>query len=572
MKRSWWLWLGLSMLLLGCGGAHESARNTSGRTETEVRDSGDQDQRRALEHFVDGSVYETKGDYAKAILEYQDALRFDKDPAIYFALSKNFALLGKNALAIDAAKEALRLAPGEMTYRKNLADIYAGSFELDAAAEQFEEIIKRDSSQMDAWYNLARIYQVRRPLRSLEVYEQILLRFGPDWDVLLQTAEIYNKMGKFDKAAEALRQMGTIDPANRALQENLAQAYIRAAKFDEALAVYGGLRERYPEDLGLRAEVAGVFLVQGDYARAATEFESILSQDTVNVEVKLHIGEMYFGQLGKDSTLAPLTRTIFERIAAKHPADWRAYWFLGAVGTLMRDDSLAVRNFKKVTELASWNADAWVYLSSVFLGKNNFAEVARVLETALKVLPDDFRVNFFLGVSYSRLGRNIDAVRVLEKARQLNPKDVDAIAQLALVYDGMKKFEESDALYEEAIRIDGTNHLVLNNYAYSLAERGTQLERALNFARKAVETQPDNPSYLDTIGWIYYRLGQFTEAEGYVKQAIGKGEVSAVVYEHLGDIYYRMNQKDLAMEQWQMALKLDEANSALRDKIARGSL
>jgi len=63
-----------------------------------------------------------------------------------------------------------------------------------------------------------------------------------------------------------------------------------------------------------------------------------------------------------------------------------------------------------------------------------------------------------------------------------------------------------------------------------------------------------------------------SEYPRYVKQAIGKGEVSAVVYEHLGDIYYRMNQKDLAMEQWQMALKLDEANSALRDKIARGSL
>ncbi len=572
MNRVWWLWLVPSMVLLGCGGGEESVRNTSGRTETQARNGGDQDQRRALGHFVDGSVYEAKGDYAKAILEYQDALRYDRDPAIYFALSKNFAVLGKNALAIEAAREAVQRAPGEMTYRKNLADIYAGAFELDAAAEQFEEIIKRDSSQMDAWYNLARIYQVRKPLRSLEVYEQILQRFGPDWDVLLQTAEIYNKMGKFDKSAEALRQMGTIDPANRALQENLAQAYIRAGKFDEALAVYGGLRERFPEDLGLRAEVAGVYLAQGEYPRAATEFESILSRDSVSVEVKLHIGEMYFGQMGKDSTLAPLTRTIFERIAATHPADWRAYWFLGAVGTLMRDDSLAVRNFKKVTELASWNADAWVYLSSVFLGKNNFAEVARVLETALKVLPDDFRVNFFLGISYSRLGRNIDAARVLEKARQLNPRDVDAIAQLALVYDGMKKFEESDALYEEAIRIDATNHLVLNNYAYSLAERGTQLERALTFARKAVETEPDNPSYLDTIGWIYYRLGQFVEAERYVKQAISKGEVSAVVYEHLGDIYYRMNQKDLAMEHWQMALKLDEANAALREKITRGSL
>jgi tetratricopeptide (TPR) repeat protein len=238
----------------------------------------------------------------------------------------------------------------------------------------------------------------------------------------------------------------------------------------------------------------------------------------------------------------------------------------------MHDDSVAVRNFRRVTELASWNADAWVYLSSVFLGKNNFEEVAKILESAVRILPDDYRVNFFLGISYSRLGRTLDAARVLERAHQINPKEVDAIAQLALVYDGMHKFEESDALYEEALRLDPANALVLNNYAYSLAERDVQLDRALTMARKAVEAEPANPSYLDTIGWVYFKLESYREAEHYVKEAIGKGEVSAVVYEHLGDIYYKLNQKDLALEQWNLALKLDAGNTALRDKIARGSL
>ena len=133
------------------------------------------------------------------------------------------------------------------------------------------------------------------------------------------------------------------------------------------------------------------------------------------MDVKLHIGELYFAQLEKDSTLAPLTISIFERIRNSHPEDWRAYWFLGAIGSVRHDDSLAIRNFRKVTELASWNPDAWVYLSSVFLGRNNFVEVANILQSALKVLPDDFRVNFFLGVAYSRLNRNADAARVLEQ-------------------------------------------------------------------------------------------------------------------------------------------------------------
>ena len=239
---------------------------------------------------------------------------------------------------------------------------------------------------------------------------------------------------------------------------------------------------------------------------------------------------------------------------------------------MTQDDSLSVRSFRKVTELASWNADAWVYMSGVFLGKNDFSEVATILESALKVVPEDFRVNFFLGFAYSRLGRSIDAARVLERARQINSKDVDAIAQLALVYDGMKKYEDSDRLYEEALQLDSSRSIILNNFAYSLSERGLQLQRAYRMAQKAVEAEPENPSYLDTMGWILFKLNRYREAESYIKQAIAKGEVNAVVYEHLGDVYFKLEDKAQAIEHWQMALKLDENNNALREKISRGSI
>ncbi len=565
--------LAVSLALVGgcspeTGALGERAANGVSRAST-VEDSARQ---MAVQHMIDGSIQEVKGDYAKAVLEYQDALRYDQDPAIYFALSKNYSLLGKHTLAIEAAREAVKRSPEKIEFRRNLADVYALAFEYDAAAAQFEEVIKRDSSQMEAWYNLARLHQPRKPLRALEVYEEINRRFGSDWEILLQIAEINNKLGRFDKAAVALQEMSEIDPANKALKESLAQTYARAGKYDEALAVFNGLRELNPDDLNIAAEIGGVLLARGEPARAAEEFAAIMKGDSVPVDLKLHVGEMYFAQLGKDSMLAPATKTIFEQIAEKHPDDWRPFWFLGAVGSIMHDDSAAVRNFRRVTELASWNADAWVYLSSVFLGKNNFGEVARILESAVRVLPDDYRVNFFLGISYSRLDRPRDAARVLERARQINPREVDAVAQLALVYDGMKRFEESDSLYEEALRLDPANSLVLNNYAYSLAERNVQLERALAMSRKAVDADPANPSYLDTIGWIYYRLGNYQEAERHVKEAIGKGEVNAVVYEHLGDIYFKLNQKDLAIEQWNLALKLDAGNTMLRDKIARGSL
>jgi tetratricopeptide (TPR) repeat protein len=559
-------------LAQGCSSGKETTvRTASGGPESSGRIS-DMNHQAALQKFINGSIYEAKGEFAQAILEYQDALRYETNHAMYFALAKDYSALGKHALAIEAAREAVRLNPDNLDERRLLADVCLAGFEIDSAISQYEEIIRRDSSDLEPWFNLARLYQSRKPLRALEVYDHIIDRFGPEWEVYLQIAELCNKLGKFDQAAEALRQMTDIDPGNQELKRNLAQAYLRAGNADSALAVYSELRSLNPDRVEYIVEIAGVHLAKKEYDRAAKEFEGVLSRDSISVDTKLRIGELYFSQLQKDSSLAPLARSIFERIRDKHPADWRPYWFLGVVGSITHDDSLAVRSFRRVTELASWNADAWVYLSSMFLEKNAFSEVVGILESAARVVPDDFRVNFLLGVAYSRTGQQDDAVRVLQKARRINPKDVDVISQLALVYDGQKRFVESDSLYEEALGLSPDNDQVLNNYGYSLGDRGVHLERALEMAKRAIAAKPDNTSYLDTIGWIYYRLGDYDRAETYIRKAVDKGEASAVVYEHLGDVEYKMNNKSQALEFWNKALQLDEKNTALREKVARGSL
>jgi tetratricopeptide (TPR) repeat protein len=294
--------------------------------------------------------------------------------------------------------------------------------------------------------------------------------------------------------------------------------------------------------------------------------------DTVALEAKLRIGELYFGQLERDSTLLPRARALFEVIRDAHPDDWRAYWFLGAIGSLAKDDSLSVRSYQRLTRLAPSNADGWVFLAGPFLNKNRYDEASRILERGAAAAPEDFRVHFFLGIAYSRLGRNADAAASLEKACSINPKDLDGLAQLALVYDTMKRFAESDSLYEKALRLDQHNHLVLNNYAYSLAERGLQLDRALAMSTRALEAQPENASYLDTKGWICFRLGQYRDALDFVSKAIARGDVSAVVYEHLGDIYFRLDDRAHALENWNAALSLDGGNQPLREKVARGTL
>jgi len=141
---------------------------------------------------------------------------------------------------------------------------------------------------------------------------------------------------------------------------------------------------------------------------------------------------------------------------------------------------------------------------------------------------------------------------------------------LGLIYNNMNKMVESDSLYERALRLDPENALVNNNYAYSLSERGLQLERALQMVKISIEADALNSSYLDTIGWVYYKLGEYDKALPFIQQAIEVGGESSIMLEHLGDILFMQGSRDQALEIWKKALELDSANENLIQKVKTG--
>lgn len=527
----------------------------------------------ALQHMVEGSILDQKENYAKAIIEYHDALLLRKDASIYYALARDYYLLGKIDHALENGKEAARLQPENREYHKLLAEIYYDASELDNAAKEYEIITRIDPFYKQAWFNLANLFQqLRNQTQAIATYQKMIERFGPDADVYLQLAQLYDSMNKLDKTTEALQGMLSTDPTNFEIKKVLGDTYLRRDSADAALRIYDELAELNPGNLELRAAIAHAYLVKQDYNHAAEQFESVLGKDTLSVDEQLRFGQIFVSFIQKDTAVAPYAVKLFDRIRSAYPSDWRPYWFLGAIDNVLRDDSAALQNYRKVKELAGWNPDGWVGIASIYYDQNKFDEAVLLLNEAKKVVPDEFRIYFLLGISYQRQHKAIDAAMALEKAIQLNEKSIDALTALGLVYDEMKRHEDSDSMYERAIRIDPNNHLLLNNYSYSMAERGNQLERALNMSKEAVRQQPTNQSYLDTYGWIYYKLGQYEEAERYVRKAIEFGSASPVIHEHLGDIYFKLAKKEKALEYWQKALQFDSANSALREKIQRGSL
>ena len=123
----------------------------------------------------------------------------------------------------------------------------------------------------------------------------------------------------------------------------------------------------------------------------------------------------------------------------------------------------------------------------------------------------------------------------------------------AAAFDAAGLFDEARPLLERVIEIDPSNALALNQLGYSLAERNIELPKALGYLERAHRLRPDDGGILDSLAWVYFRMGRFAEAEPLARRAIELAGAGAVLLDHLGDILWALGQKEEAIEQWRMA-------------------
>ncbi len=592
------------LLIAGCTTQQQTIDDPSLNENTNKPGSNEL-KNRALEHFIAGSTAETKGDYASAILEFQDALRLDPSPGVHYALAKNYLYLNRLPLALQHSKKSVEMDSSSIEYYDLLSDIFSVTRQYDSAAAVLEKMIELDSSQFNSYYKLARIYENSKPLQAIAIYEKLSNVFGPDWSILVRVAELYEQLGRTDDAIKSIEDLLTIDPANSALQKLLSELYQRSKQYDKALEIINEITEFTPDDLDARERKAQIFIEMGDWNSAADEYKYFLDNKNIPLEVKIRIGSAYFSKSLQDSSLTPVAKNFFESID-KDTSDWQVKMYLGAIALNEKQDSTAIKYFEKVTELANWNVEGWVQLGGLYFDNRRYNEAAKLMKEAIELFPDDFAVNLILGLSMAQENQHTEAVSYLKKSVDLNPNDINALSAyaytlsqlkqneeainylkralvispddvnllgtLGLIYNSLEMWNECDSTYSRALEIDSMNALVNNNYAYSLSERDVNLDEALRMVKISIEAEPDNTSYLDTIGWVYYKLGNYEEAKKYLERAIEIGGERAVMLDHLGDVIFKMGQKELALELWQKAFDLDTSNQEIKNKIDKGEI
>jgi tetratricopeptide (TPR) repeat protein len=189
-----------------------------------------------------------------------------------------------------------------------------------------------------------------------------------------------------------------------------------------------------------------------------------------------------------------------------------------------------------------------------------------LLQESVRKHGDDPNAYIALAQLYGDVEQGPQAIKVLQDAQQKFPSDANVTFELGATFDRQKRYADAEATFKQLIDRDPQNAAALNYLGYMLAERGERLDESVGYVKRALEIEPDNGSYLDSLGWAYYKADKLDLAEGNLKKAADQLRTNSVVQDHYGDVLLKLGRYEDAIAAFNRALTGDG------DSIDRGDI
>ncbi len=524
---------------------------------------------KALELFIEGKTFELQDNYIAAVGKYEAALKIEKAAGIYYTLSKLYYNVSQYQKALDNGLEALKRDPDNADYEENVADCYIIFNDYKNALIYLKEVSEKKPDDINILYNVGRIYEaLKQPSEAIKCYEKITENYQYDETVLERMVDIYEGYKDYANVAATIEKLLTLDPTDTQLKLSAAAAYMKIPDYDSALKIYEEILKTDPKNKDVQTEAIKIYFRENRINEAFEKYGKLIDRDTVDFTTKIGIAAAFLEASAEDSASLNVAKSILTTLKNAYPNEWMPDYYLALIDAKENNVGLAEQKLKDVLARADTSTEAYVQVGFFYYEANRFPDAFDVFKKGVEKFPQDFRLNYFAGNTLYRMGREKDAIPYLEAAYSITPSDLNVISNLGLIYDNEHMDSDCERIYDEAVKLYPDNALILNNYAYYLAVRGKRLKEAEEMSRKSLEKEPNNSSYLDTYGWVMFKMKDYKNAKNYVEKAIKAGG-DATLYEHLGDINEATGDIVTALKDWNEALKKEPDNKDLIYKIEK---
>ncbi len=493
-------------------------------------DSGNSD---AL--LLSGRLAARRGDYVQAIGDFRTILKDQPDSAQVLRLLAAAHLENDEPeLARDTLMRGVKSNPTDAQLRLSLAQLMVRDEDFDAALAQVDAILQTDK------YNEA----------ALRIKYGLLAHQGD--------AAGMEEVVKLMQAGAPEKEEGY-----------LAEARLRFAQkdYDAALALVNQVLKQNPDSVKALLAKADVLAAQNKFAEAIAVSEKLqqLAPDSGQ-------GEYLKGRLLEQQGDSTAAMQQYEATLQKAPASVDALTALVNL-ELQHDPARAEQRLLAVLEANPQHPSAAELLGSVYLASKDFAKAEKAFEQQLAITPD--RVATYMRLAQARAAQDdlTGTKAAYEQGLRVLPNEPQLMLGMAGVYERQKDHEAAISVYETVLDRHPNNAIATNNLAALLSDFRTDAESLAKAAALAAKLEnTDQPAFLDTAGWVYYRRGDYPRAVEILKKAVERSPQVPVFRYHLGMAYYKMGDKAAASEQLSRATDgefsyegIEEARAALKD-------
>src|SRR5246500_5019959 len=484
------------------------------------------------DHLLLGRLYRLNNDLGKAEAEFKTAVKLQ--PNSEEAVTTLAYLYNEEGDA-NRAVQVLSSVPDDGRSAKMYSALgytYEQQKQYKEAINAYRHAIELDRDNLDAIRGLAEnLMNDGQTDEALEQYKVIADANPEDAQTYLHMAEIYRKSGKFDLALENLKKAETMVQDSIEVPYNMAAVYQAQGRFDEAVQTLQDLLKKTekPDNSYNQGErnnravflerLGTVYRDQGKYPEAVEVFRKMIA-------------------LGDDNAVRGYQQVIDTYREAKQ---WQQ----------------ATAAAKEAVQKMPGDRGLQMVYAAQLADSGQPDKALAEVQSLLKNKPEDRDVYITLAQMNTRLKRWDDAQHALDKAEQLSTKPDDKEYVYFLrgsTLERQKKYDQAEEMFRKVLANDPQNSMALNYLGYMLADRGVKLEEALGLIKKAVELEPSNGAYLDSLGWAYYRLGKYDQAEEQLVKASQRIGTDPTVHDHLGDVYQKTGRLKLAVAHWERAV------------------
>jgi tetratricopeptide (TPR) repeat protein len=558
---------GTALLIAAASCVVPSARSAAGSVD-----------RVAQAYYMRGSFMESRADLVLAYTYYTYAKKYDPDNArIDFALARVTLEMGKFDETRRHASSLIERGAYESRARLMLAEVEYEEKNSERAVELLESI--RDSEdvpQFEVYKFLARIHLENRDIDSARAALEKARELDPgDLFVHYRLGLIYADMGEVEKAVESLREAIEVNPGFSGSHLALGSILLHYGDPDGATKAFEDALELDPGNRTAVSELSRLYLEAGRLQDGLELLEPLYQERKLGENGKLLLGRFYYG-LGRHEDALMVFRGLLATLGERPQ-------IMRAIAEIELDRGNFRSAFEYLDRLIEIQPDVFNNYVGLILMAHGLAgepsspgedkkfssvEGTMYLREAVRRMDrTQYSDNFIIGTIYRKIDDYERAEQFLTAAEKISPTNRECLLELAALYEGMGRYDEAIRRISIVYSNEPEDASINNFYGYLLAVKGDSLDLAEELITRALSEDPANGYYLDSLGWVKFRKGEFPEA---LKILLSASEIVAddpVIWEHIGDTYMELGQPDLALESYNRSVEVDPDRPEIGEKV-----